>query len=67
MAACTYRAEPAWPDVDIARGMGPCRAGTRAVQEKRGGGTAQAHSSLLKGPLLLREEAVNGEDKAEVR
>lgn len=53
--------------MDIARGMGPCRAGTRAVQEKRGGGTAQAHSSLLKGPLLLREEAVNGEDKAEVR
>lgn len=45
-------------------GTGPAPG---ATQEERGGGTAQAHSSFLKGPLLLREEAANGEDKAEVR
>lgn len=43
---------------------GRVRAG---VVQERGGGTARAHSSVLKGLLLLQEEAANGEDKAEVR
>lgn len=43
------------------------RRGAGASPEERGGGKAQAHSSFLKGLLLLREEAANGEDKAEVR
>lgn len=30
-------------------------------------GSAQERSSCFKGPLLLQEEAENGEDKAEVR
>lgn len=43
------------------------RRGAGASPEEHGGGKAQAHSSFLKGLLLLREEAANGEDKAEVR
>lgn len=62
--AGTYRAEPAWPEASGASGAGPAPG---AAQEEHGGGTAQAHSLFLKGLLLLREEAANGEDKAEVR
>lgn len=47
--------------------MAQGRRGVGPAQDELSGGTAQAHSSFLKGPLLLREEAANGEDKAEVR
>lgn len=53
----------------------PCRAvsgragsaGSAGVVQEHSGGSARAHSSVLKGLLLLQEEAANGEDKAEVR
>lgn len=52
----------------LARGrQGRQRGAAAGVVQERGGGTARAHSSVLKGLLLLQEEAANGEDKAEVR